>query len=168
MEKRRMGGKKTKTRANTADVLGEKRTEGRIPSKWRKHYDRLIKLRNHLIMQQADLTKDALEEQPSFSTHQADAATDSFDRDLALGMLSSEQDALHEVDEAVERIKNGTYGVCELTGKPIEESRLEAVPWTRFRAGAEKQLEKERAVNGPRLGRRETVIQRQGTEPKGD
>ena len=119
-------------------------------------------------MQQADLSKDALEEHPTFSTHQADAATDSYDRDLALGMLSSEQDALKEVDEALERIQNGTYAVCELTGKPIEDSRLEAIPWTRFSTAAEKQLEKEGAVNRARLGPRETVTQRLGKEPEGD
>jgi len=87
----------------------------------------------------------------------ADAGTDTFDRDFALGMLSSEQDALYEIDEALNRIRDGTYGKCELTGKPIEPQRLEAIPWTRFSAAAEKQLEREGAVKKTRLGPRETV-----------
>jgi len=87
----------------------------------------------------------------------ADAATDTFDRDFALGMLSSEQDALYEIDEALNRIRNGTYGKCELTGKPIEPARLEAIPWTRFSTAAETQLEREGALKKARLGPRETV-----------
>jgi RNA polymerase-binding transcription factor DksA len=87
----------------------------------------------------------------------ADAGTDTFDRDFALGMLSSEQDALYEIDEALNRIRDGTYGKCELTGKPIEAPRLEAIPWTRFSAAAEKQLEREGVVKKTRLGPRETV-----------
>lgn len=87
----------------------------------------------------------------------ADAGTDTFDRDFALGMLSSEQDALYEIDEALNRIRDGTYGKCELTGKPIEPARLDAIPWTRFSAAAEKQLEREGALKRVRLGPRETV-----------
>jgi RNA polymerase-binding transcription factor DksA len=93
-------------------------------------------------------------------THLADAGTDSYDRDFALGMLSSEQDAVYEIEEALSRIQAGTYGRCELTGKPIEPARLEAIPWTRFNAGAERQLEREGGVKHARLGPRETVADR--------
>jgi hypothetical protein len=71
----------------------------------------------------------------------ADAATDSFDRDLTLGLASFEQEALYEVDAAIQRIDDGTYGICELTGRPIPWKRLEAIPWTRFSIEAELQLE---------------------------
>jgi RNA polymerase-binding transcription factor DksA len=87
----------------------------------------------------------------------ADAGTDHYDRDFALGMLSSEQDAVYEIEEALNRIRDGTYGVCELTGKRIPEARLEAIPWTRFTAEAEKELEKGGALKRARLGPRETV-----------
>jgi len=93
----------------------------------------------------------------------ADAGTDTFDRDFALGMLSSEQDALYEIDEALNRIRDGTYGKCEVTGKPIEATRLEAIPWTRFSAAAEKQLERDGAVRKTRLGPRETVVRTEAT-----
>jgi DnaK suppressor protein len=116
-----------------------------------------MELRVHLLRRQGGLAQDAVDEQPSFSTHMADAGTDTFDRDFALGMLSSEQDALYEIDEAINRIRDGTYGKCEVTGKPIEAARLEAIPWTRFSAAAEKQLEREGAVKRTRLGPRETV-----------
>jgi RNA polymerase-binding transcription factor DksA len=87
----------------------------------------------------------------------ADAGTDTYDRDLALSLLSSEQDAVYEIEEALTRIRDGTYGVCELTGEPIEPDRLEAIPWTRFSTAAEKQLEREGGVKRARLNPRESV-----------
>jgi len=123
----------------------------RIPSRWREYYDKLVSLRGRLTNRRGELVRDASEEQPTFSLHMADAATDAFDRDFALSMASSEQSALYEVEQAINRIRNGTYGICELTGKPIEPERLKAVPWARFSAEAEKQLEKDGAVKRARL-----------------
>ena len=96
----------------------------------------------------------------------ADAGTDHYDRDFALGMLSSEQGALYQIEQALDRIRNAAYGICELTGKPIEPQRLEAIPWTRFSAAAERQLEKEGAFNRTRLGPRETVARSSEPEEK--
>jgi RNA polymerase-binding transcription factor DksA len=96
----------------------------------------------------------------------ADAATDTYDRDLALGMLSSEQDAIYEIDEAINRIHNGTYGICEVTNQPIEPARLQAIPWTRFCATAERRLERDGALKQTRLGARQSVVRESpGTEP---
>jgi DnaK suppressor protein len=125
-------------------------------------------LRELILRRQGGLAQEAVDQQPNFSTHMADAGTDTFDRDFALGMLSSEQDALYEIDEAIDRIRDRTYGKCELTGKPIESARLEAIPWTRFSAAAEKQLEREGAVKKTRLGPRETVAKTEATEPDDD
>ncbi len=157
MQARRKGRTRRKPRAATKDVLGGSPVSAKVPSRWRKQYTRLIQLRNKLLHRQADLTKDALDEQPTFSTHMADAGTDVFDRDFALGLLSSEQDSLREIDEAFQRIHNGTYGICELTGKKIRPERLEAIPWTRFSEAAERELEKEGAVKRAQLGPRNTV-----------
>ena len=88
----------------------------------------------------------------------ADAGTDEYDRDFALGMLSSQQDAVYEIEQALDRIRNGTYGICELTGKRIPAARLEAIPWTRFTAEAERKLEREGELRRARLGPRETVV----------
>ena len=157
METRKKAPAKRKPKAVTSEILGAAQKPPRVPVKWRAHYKRLTELREALSRQRSELTQDALSEQPTFSMHMADAATDTYDRDFALGMLSSEQDALYQIDQAIDRIHNGTYGVCELTGKPIESARLEAVPWTRFRAAAEKQIEREGARKRTRLGQRETV-----------
>src|ERR1043166_1521315 len=159
---------RVKTRGTTEDVIGKPERPKRIPSKWREHYKHLLELRDFLAHRQADLTKDALEEQPTFSTHIADAATDTYDRDFALGMLSSEQSALYQTEQALNRIRNGTYGICELTGKAIEPARLEAIPWTRFSASAEKQLEREGTFKRARLGPRETVVKASATQQEPD
>ena len=140
-----------KPRAATTDVLGPPAKPERIPARYKKYYDRLIDLRDSLLNRRSDLVRDGTEELPGYSTHMADAGTDEYDRDFALSMLSSEQDALYEIEQALQRMRDGTYGICELTGEPIERARLEAIPWTRFTAEAEKQLEREGAVKKTRL-----------------
>jgi DnaK suppressor protein len=72
----------------------------------------------------------------------ADAGTDTFDRDFALSLVSSEQEALSEIEAAIKRIHNGTYGICEATQKPISKERLIAVPFTRYSTEAKKQVER--------------------------
>ncbi|HLP77257.1 MAG TPA: TraR/DksA C4-type zinc finger protein [Candidatus Paceibacterota bacterium] len=143
--------------AATADIVGNRLRNPRVPAKWKPYYDRLIEVRKFLLSRQDELVRDAREETPSFSLHMADAGTDSFDRDLALSRAASEQDAVYEVDEALERIRDGSYGICELTGKPIETARLKAIPWTRFSRKAEEMLEKEGTVQRARLAPRDAV-----------
>jgi RNA polymerase-binding transcription factor DksA len=146
-----------KRRASTSDVLGPALKPRQIKPKWQKHYRHLTELRDVLAKRQSTLSKDALDEKPIFSTHMADAGTDTYDRDFALSVLSAEQNAVYEIDEALDRIRNGRYGICELTGKPIEAQRLAAIPWTRFTAAVEKQLEQDGAVDRTQLGPRESL-----------
>jgi DnaK suppressor protein len=154
--------------AATADVLGAAPPKTRVPLKWKHHHRHLMELRDYLLRRQDNLVRDATEEQPAFSLHMADAGTDSFDRDFALSRISSEQDAVYEIDQALNRIRSGTYGICELTGKPIEAQRLEAVPWARFSLEAERMLEREGAVRRSRLGSREAVARGGGGESGGE
>lgn len=124
--------------------------ESRVPKKLLPHYRNLIKLRNH-VQEGLDLhTKETLKRSAkedtgdlsSYSQHMADAGTDTFDRDFALSMVSNEQDLLYEIEEAVQRIFDGSYGICLNTGKPIPRERLVAVPFTRY--SLEGQREQER------------------------
>ena len=82
-------------------------------------------------------------EASAFGMHQADAGSDAYDRDFALSLLSQEQDALYEIDQALKRIELGTYGTCEMSGKPIPRTRLEAIPFARFTVECQSQLEKQ-------------------------
>jgi DnaK suppressor protein len=78
----------------------------------------------------------------SYSFHMADQGTDNFDREFALNLVSSEQDALYEIDEALRRIDNHTYGMCELSGEPIEKERLKVLPFARYSVRAQSEMER--------------------------
>ena len=168
MEKRKAKGPAPRTRASTADVLGglkpAKPATERISSKWREQYEMLLKARERFAHRRGELVRDATEEQPSYSLHMADAGTDTYDRDFALSMASSEQNTLYEIEQAINRIHNGTYGVCEITGTAIEAERLKAVPWTRFSTQAEQELEKDGAVRRARLAPVEAVTKASDSE----
>ena len=110
------------------------------------------------------LAKESAEEMSSYSLHMADSGTDNFDRDFALSLLSSDQDAMYEIEEALKRIERNTFGVCELTGKSIPKARLEAIPWTRFTVEAQAQLERDGALRQRRLGALGTVDSVGGSE----
>ncbi|WP_269523657.1 TraR/DksA C4-type zinc finger protein [Coraliomargarita parva] len=145
--------------ASLADILGfnpaakkeeTKLDEEDIPKKWKKFYNLLIELRQHvsdeLDLHTADTLKHSSRDDSGdlsgYSNHQADAGTDTFDRDFALSLVSSEQDALNEIEEAILRIKNGSYGICEVTGEPIGKERLAAVPFARFSVEGQAEYEK--------------------------
>jgi DnaK suppressor protein len=129
----------------------------KINPEWAKYYQTLLALRERLLAQMSGLAKESAEEMASYSLHMADSGTDNFDRDFALSLLSSDQDAIYEIEEALKRIEKGTYGVCELTGKQIPKARLEAIPWTRFTVEAQGQLEREGALRQRKLGQLGTV-----------
>ena len=144
--------------ASLADILGfdpskeksAKQKDDNIPKKWQKYYKLLLELRAH-VQEELDLhTADTLKHASGddagdlahYGNHQADAGTDAFDRDFALSLVSSEQDALNEIEEAIQRMRDGSYGVCEVTGKPINNERLLAVPFARFSVEGQKEYEK--------------------------
>ncbi len=124
----------------------------KIKSEWVKFYNRLLELREQLIRQMNGLAQESAQEMAGYSLHMADSGTDNFDRDFALSLLSSDQDAIYEIEEALKRIQKNTYGICELTGKTIPRTRLEAIPWTRFTVQAQAQLERDGALRQRRLG----------------
>ena len=147
--------------ASLADILGFNPTAGAkpvyndpklVPEKYRRYFKLLIELRTHLtgqIDQHSEETlkrssKDDAGDLSSYGQHMADAGTDTFDRDFALSLVANEQEALSEIEASITRIHKGTYGVCEITGKPIDKERLLAVPFTRYSADAQKELERNR------------------------
>ena len=81
--------------------------------------------------------------------HSADHGTDNFDREFALSLASAEEDVMYEVDEALIRIAEGTYGICEETGVRIETARLEVIPYTRYSVQAQAKMEQRRAGYRP-------------------
>jgi RNA polymerase-binding transcription factor DksA len=154
------GSGKTSSMATVADILGRSMAaktttvveQKKIKLEWQSYYQHLLDLREQLLLQMNGLAKESAQELPGYSLHMADSGTDNFDRDFALSLLSSDQDALYEIEEALKRIERKTYGVCELTGKVIPKARLEVIPWTRFTVEAQAQLEREGVLKSRRLG----------------
>jgi len=110
----------------------------------------LLEARAELIARVTGLEDEALRSSggnlSNMPLHMADIGTDTFDQDLAIGMAETERELLREIDEALDRVVAKTYGVCQLTGKPIPKARLDAKPWAKYTIEAARQLE--------RLGRR--------------
>lgn len=160
--------------ATAASILGrsakatKKNGAVKIKSEWQKFYNRLLELREQLQRQMNGLAKESAQEMAGYSLHMADSGTDNFDRDFALSLLSSDQDAVYEIEEALKRIEKNTYGVCELTGKTIPKARLEAIPWTRFTVQAQGQLERDGALRQRRLGQLGSVDSVGGAEVEAD
>jgi len=67
-----------------------------------------------------------------YSFHIADMGTDTFDKEFALGLISNQQEFIYEIDEALKRIDDGTYGKCENCKKAISLKRLNALPFARL------------------------------------
>ena len=71
-------------------------------------------------------------EQSNMPIHMADLGTDNWEREFTLGLIASERALVREIDEALERIENKTYGVCLGTMNPIDKARLRAKPWAKY------------------------------------
>lgn len=145
--------------ASLADILGFDPTAGqssadeeaaKVPEKWQRYYKLLVELRTHIkdgltLHSEETLMKSAKDDAgdlSGYSQHMADSGTDTFDRDFALSVVANEQEALNEIEAAIKRIHNGTYGICEVTGKPLSKERLTAVPFARYSVESQTEMEK--------------------------
>ena len=130
-------------------LLGRNHAQRKLTPFMRQQKEKLLQLRDAMVDSMAGVAQDTLRsraegsEASAFGMHQADAGSDAYDRDFALSLLSQEQDALYEIDQALKRIELGTYGTCEMSGKQIPRARLEAIPFARFTVECQSQLEKQ-------------------------
>jgi DnaK suppressor protein len=137
------------TESPAAVLLGLNHREKKLDPFVRQQKQKLLQLRDAVVDSMAGVAQGTLRsraegsEASAFGMHQADAGSDAYDRDFALSLLSQEQDALYEIDEALKRIELGTYGKCEMSGKPIPRARLEAIPFARFTVECQSQLERQ-------------------------
>jgi RNA polymerase-binding transcription factor DksA len=146
---RRSPKSRQQTTESPAILLGLNHREKKLDPFTRKQKQKLLELRDAMVDSMAGVAQGTLRsraegsEASAFGMHQADAGSDAYDRDFALSLLSQEQDALYEIDEALKRIELGTYGKCEMSGKPIPHARLEAIPFARFTVECQSQLERQ-------------------------
>lgn len=122
------------------------RDETKVPQEWQSYYDDLMSLRNSLkgalgARSDETLGASARESSGELSINSSDSGTESFNRDVALSMVASEQEALEEIEDAIDRIFDGTFGICQETQKPIKKARLKVVPFTRFSLEGQTQYE---------------------------
>ena len=92
--------------------------------------------RNEILGNVTSLELEALRRDGSdlsnMPAHMADNGTDNYEIDNILGLMDSERKILMEIDIALNRIENGTYGICEMNGETIPKARLKAIPWARY------------------------------------
>ena len=100
----------------------------------------------------------------SYSTHMADHGTDNFDRELALNLVSGQQDSIYDINDAIRRIDEGTFGICEQCGNAINPHRLRALPFARKCLACQSAEERGRTIYRP-FGR---TISQQGTDASGE
>jgi DnaK suppressor protein len=115
--------------------------EQRMPKKEINKFKEILLRRKEDIMDQIDhISKDTLKKSQKdasgdisgYSYHMADLATDTFDREFSLGLASNERQNLYEIEDALKRIKDGSFGICECCKKPISKVRLKAIPFTKL------------------------------------
>lgn len=109
-----------------------------------KFKKRLEELRNQLTHSLKGSTAEVKtpDEATGYSQHQADQGTDDFDRTISLEVTSREYGILRQIERALEKIDDNTYGICDITGEEIPLPRLEAVPYATMTVKAQDQLEK--------------------------
>ncbi|HEX9779790.1 MAG TPA: TraR/DksA C4-type zinc finger protein [bacterium] len=102
-----------------------------------KHFKQLlITERERIVGELRSLAQDALKtprdasgDLSGYTVHMADMATDTHERELSMNVASNERELLYQIDDALKRIDDGSYGVCQACGKAITMSRLKAVPY---------------------------------------
>lgn len=100
------------------------------------HYRALLLEKRHEILGDVGtMETEAFKQGSNLSNmpiHMADVGTDNFEQEFTLGLIESERQILREIQDALRRIEDGTYGICQGTGNPIPKVRLEAVPWAKY------------------------------------
>ncbi|HZK82100.1 MAG TPA: TraR/DksA C4-type zinc finger protein [Humisphaera sp.] len=109
--------------------------------------DGLLAKRRELIGDMSSMESEALRSNggsnlSNLPIHMADMGTDNYEQEFTLGLVQKERDLLKEINSALAKIKNGTYGLCEGTGQPIIKERLEYQPWARYSVEYQRKMER--------------------------
>lgn len=105
----------------------------------------LIEKRAEILGDMTSMSREALSDPSNLShmpIHMADVGSDQYDQELMLGLVESERRLVHEINDALQRIADGTYGICQATGKPIGKPRLAAKPWAKYCIEAAREMER--------------------------
>jgi DnaK suppressor protein len=147
----------SRAEAGTSPVRKRKPLKSPLRAAQLRQFRRLLlEKRRELVGDMTGIEAEALgadrqEVKGDISDHPADAGTDNFEQEFSLGLLQSERGLLAEIDEALERIENRTFGICLGTGKPISRARLKARPWAKYGIEYARMVEKGLVRPGDRL-----------------
>ncbi len=114
--------------------------------------DLLLKKKAQVSKGIENIAKDALKtsqreaagDLSGYSLHMADVATDNYDREFSLGLATNEQKLVHRIDEALEKVENKTFGLCDVCGKKISKVRLKVVPYAELCVPCQEKQEKKK------------------------
>src|SRR5271170_1549587 len=109
--------------------------------RFKKRLEEMRAQMSHIIRESSEDVK-SVEEAKGYSQHQADEGTDDFNRTISLEVSSKELNVLRQVDRALDKIADGTYGICDITAEEIPLARLEAVPYATMTVKAQEKFEK--------------------------
>lgn len=117
-----------------------------------EHYRELLLLkRRELVGDMSAMEREALRTAggsnlSNLPLHMADMGTDNYEQEFTLGLVEKDRQLLREINNALAKIQNGLYGICEGTGKPIGKPRLEAQPWAKYSIEYARQLEQRQMI----------------------
>lgn len=124
----------------------DKRTRAKFKKLLLQEKEKILSQIDHLAADNLKSSqRDSSGDLSGYGLHMADVGTDNFQRELALGLVSNEQEMVYRIDEALRRIDDATYGTCESCGKLIKESRLRALPFARLCITCQEKQESEGA-----------------------
>ena len=115
-----------------------RKNQAGLNSKDLEHFrDLLLQKRREIVGDMSQMEREALRSASgsnlsNLPLHMADMGTDNYEQEFTLGLIESERQILREIDDALVRIKSGTFGVCAATGQPIGRARLRATPWAKY------------------------------------
>ena len=115
-------------------------------------HNQLLRLRARLLGDMNQLADAALQESNSIRmpSDMADVGTDAFEQELTLDLMGNEKEVLEQIEAALKRIEDGSYGTCEECGKNIAKARLAAIPYAALCVGCAAKAESGPAVRKPR------------------
>jgi DnaK suppressor protein len=126
------------------------RNQAGLSTRELQHYcDLLLEKRRELVGDMSAMEREALRSSSgtnlsNLPLHMADMGTDNYEQEFTLGLVEKDRQLLREINHALAKIQDGTYGICEATGKSISKPRLEAQPWARYSIEYARQMERNR------------------------
>ncbi len=125
-----------------------RKNQAGLSSKELEHFrDLLLAKRREIVGDMGQMEREALRgasgsNLSNLPLHMADMGTDNYEQEFTLGLVEKDRNLLRDLNTALAKIQDGSYGICEGTGKPISKVRLEAQPWARYSIEHARAMEK--------------------------